>query len=402
MFKSNSPTVELDFPRNDHAPAIAEFVPVPLPACGSRTISRTRILIGFAAVYAASLLLLLWIGLRPAIPLSFLPKVVLIGAPVAVCALYVESLLETRGRAVKVLAAGLLAVAILLWYRHYVLYCVLAALFLPYTRAVRWSGSAFKSIGFALVALVIGFGAVWNLNYLVAAASHGRLHDAPLLEFDRWIYSLLSGVPGDAAGMFPLIHSPAAVKVFENAYVVLFPEMVLTVAALGLRSRAGELERFLLAFFASYGIAVVVFLAYPVVGPPIYRPETFSVAFHDSLTRQLMQGMASEYRNAVERTALNGFGYFVAIPSLHVIDAIVLQWYLRKSPVLAYCFLPINIAIALSTVVLGYHYSVDVVAGGGVAALVIRVAEGPRLKLPSIRPEVKHIRVRPHDQIPRP
>ena len=112
----------------------------------------------------------------------------------------------------------------------------------------------------------------------------------------------------------------------------------------------------------------------------ISSSETFSAAFDNSLTRALMSGMASEYRNCIQGAALNGFGYFVAIPSLHVIDAIVLQWYLRKSPVLSYCFLPINLAVALSTLVLGYHYSVDFIAGIAVAALVIRIAEGASLK----------------------
>jgi membrane-associated phospholipid phosphatase len=83
-----------------------------------------------------------------------------------------------------------------------------------------------------------------------------------------------------------------------------------------------------------------------------------------------MDGMASEYTASLQRTSVNGFGYFVAIPSLHVALAVVLQAMLRFSPGHFWAFLPVNLVLALSTVLLGYHYLIDVVAGVALGILV--------------------------------
>jgi hypothetical protein len=354
-----------------------KLFPSDLIACDAGEISRARFVAFVAAAYGCSLVAVRSIGLRPAIPFTFLTRVVLVNAPIAICAVYIEAMLEHRREGIRILVGALLAVATLLWCQAGPIYLVAALLF-PYTRAVRWNTSAVRSISFGLIALVIAQGTVSNLNYLAAAATPVRLHDRTLLEFDRSVYSLLRGDDVKAAGMFPLITDKTTVKLFENAYVILFPEIILVVVVLSLKGRAGQLERFLLARFASYGIAVIVFLLYPVVGPPIYRPETFSAAFGDSLTREIMTGMATEYHSTVTRSALNGLAYFIAVPSLHVIEAVLMQWFLWESRLMRYCFLPINLMIVLSTVVLGYHYIADLVAGLAVAAFMIRVFDWPR------------------------
>jgi membrane-associated phospholipid phosphatase len=131
-----------------------------------------------------------------------------------------------------------------------------------------------------------------------------------------------------------------------------------------------DLTAFLRTFFTCYVMGVLVFAIYPVVGPCIAFPESFHPQFHGTLTFRLMEGMASEYTASLQRASVNGFGYFVAIPSLHVALAVVMQAMLRFSPIHFWAFLPINVVVAASTVILGYHYLIDMMAGVALGALV--------------------------------
>ena len=88
-------------------------------------------------------------------------------------------------------------------------------------------------------------------------------------------------------------------------------------------------------------------------------------------TYGLMQKMATEFLAVKASQPVNGFGYFVAMPSLHVAVAVVLQATWRHRPVRFWSFLPVNLAVCASTVVLGYHYLLDLPGGVALAGLVL-------------------------------
>ena len=69
---------------------------------------------------------------------------------------------------------------------------------------------------------------------------------------------------------------------------------------------------------------------------------------------------------------MTGFGYFVALPSLHVAMAVLLQFTIRqRSQIGAWVVAPINILLIASTFVLGYHYLADVPGGVGLAMAAV-------------------------------
>jgi membrane-associated phospholipid phosphatase len=76
-----------------------------------------------------------------------------------------------------------------------------------------------------------------------------------------------------------------------------------------------------------------------------------------------MRLMADEYRQVQSGGALTGFGYFVALPSLHVAAAILLQTTMRPWPWIYWTWAPVTVLLILSTVILGYHYVIDLPAG---------------------------------------
>jgi membrane-associated phospholipid phosphatase len=115
--------------------------------------------------------------------------------------------------------------------------------------------------------------------------------------------------------------------------------------------------------FGAYAIGLAMFAAFPAVGPPIYVPASFKSEWSGTFTAHLMTAMAGEYRQLQTGGQLNGFGYFVAFPSLHVAAAVILQRCMREAPWLYWTWAPVTALLILSTVVLGYHYLLDVPAG---------------------------------------
>jgi membrane-associated phospholipid phosphatase len=73
-----------------------------------------------------------------------------------------------------------------------------------------------------------------------------------------------------------------------------------------------------------------------------------------------MEQMATEYRAVVSHGRLNGFGYFVAPPSLHALVAVFVLGAVRRAPLLFWFLLPITSLLVGSTFLLGYHYLLDV------------------------------------------
>jgi membrane-associated phospholipid phosphatase len=115
--------------------------------------------------------------------------------------------------------------------------------------------------------------------------------------------------------------------------------------------------------YTKFRTVPLVFLVYPTVGPCIFAPALFRETFHGTLTWGFMERMASEYAAVVQGRTANGTAYFVALPSLHVAMAVVLQLAVRPSPAHFWLLMPVNGLLAASTVLLGYHYVLDLPAG---------------------------------------
>jgi membrane-associated phospholipid phosphatase len=91
--------------------------------------------------------------------------------------------------------------------------------------------------------------------------------------------------------------------------------------------------------------------------------------YQGTLTYQLLQGTVLGFEAIKRGLVEGGVAYFIALPSMHVSVATFLQVLLRPYRFLFWIFLPINILIIISTVILGYHYFLDVPAGIIVAML---------------------------------
>ncbi len=331
-----------------------------------------RLVVGAALVYLLTLLAMLGVGMRPSLPLSFVPVLLLTNVPLAYAMLRLPMLGAQvgQGGASRAAAAAFGAIAVVappllpgLW--RWLWLVIPLALF----EIARGRLGRFGDWGRVLLVLFFGYGAVWNLNYL-AAAFAPEIHDATFLRIDRALYVAALGAAQDGP-LFPALRSAFAVDALQGAYTLLFSELFVVVGLLIVRGE--NLPRFFATTFCIYLFGIGVFVVYPVVGPHLaYYPELVHPEWLDTEPfGRFMAGWAAEFRSARAFETHNGFGYFVGLPSLHVAMAIWLQLSLRSSPLHFWMGLPVNLAMTASTFLLGYHWMADAVAAAFAVAAVL-------------------------------
>jgi len=232
----------------------------------------------------------------------------------------------------------------------------------------------------SLLMIGLGYARVFALNELCASLTVHTIRDAILRDIDLAIYRWLLHTPADGAGIFPLIRHPLLLLYLENAHQCMFIGIPLVV--LVLHSSEGEPRAFICALFICYLVALLIFLLFPTIGPTLADPNLFSKAYEHTQTYATMRQTAAEYMALQAGGALMGFGYFVALPSLHVAVAVLVQVFLYRSRAHFWLFLPINVLVVPATVALGYHYLLDVPAGVLLACAVLAVPAGYRARMP--------------------
>ncbi len=211
-----------------------------------------------------------------------------------------------------------------------------------------------------------------NVNYLLAhIIPLSAFQDPSLKAFDVWFYSLFAHKPVEYAGLFPMVHDATLLRILDNAYDKLFAEIILVLILVCKNENLRGTKEFLLQYMGLYALGVITFMIYPVFQPTVYFPESVNAALTHGTSLIYISKIGEDYHSAVAGGGpLNGYAYFIGLPSLHVMLALFLQIRLRPYPVLFRVLLPLNIAIVLSTFLLGYHYILDV----GAACLFMAVA----------------------------
>lgn len=364
-----------DMTGDGRTPADAVACTGPRPATGSSGLGR--VCLWLAVPYALSLATLRVSGVPATMPWEYLLPFTGIAVPYAYCLARLLLALDTRlpARASVVAIVGLvlgiggLAALPQLGEGHLAILAVFYGLLLFDVR--RLPRGYFQGLALALVALVLGLGTVCNVNYLLAPEIAGRLNDPALMRLDLVFYRWIFGRPTAYQSLFPLVDGRTSFHLLETAYHVLFAELFVVMLALLWSGR--DVGRFLRALFLAYFTGLIVFAAYPAVGPCIHYPETFRSEFTSSATHHLMQKLAVEFGAATARAPVNGIAYFIAMPSLHTALAVLCQCFLGGMGLLYWTFLPVNVAVVVSTVALGYHYVVDIPAGILLGLVVARL-----------------------------
>jgi hypothetical protein len=197
----------------------------------------------------------------------------------------------------------------------------------------------------AIVAWMFTLYSILGRLGIEAAGQH--TFDAALAKIDR---SLFGFDPGNEVQRFL---TPARVELFAAIYACFIPYIHLSLF-LNLEARGGEnRDRFLTAWTLLYAVSYLGYLFVPAMGPAAFPLEHESVALQGGYFLRLVQS-----------TVAASGGLFGAFPSLHVGCSLFLccsDW--DRDRLRSLMYVPIVLGIYAATIVLRYHYVIDLIAG---------------------------------------
>jgi hypothetical protein len=341
----------------------------PLEGTRSSGVSLGLVLAALSALYVVSLVGLWRIDRVPPLPVTFVWFLIFVCLPIACSAVFLFALLQRSTKPGSLWSRGPLVASCLLVGTLTVYLADQRLLWIGLAVVLGWltrrnvNLARLTRLVVAVATVTVGYGCVWNLNYLAAAFTANRLRDPLLVTLDAYVYGKILPAYAGFESLFPLTENGVAFRLLENAYAILFPQIMLVIMVLAATRSSTAIAHWIMVFFTAYFAGIIMFLAFPAVGPPIYAPSSFREAWHGTQTHDFMLAMATEFQQARAGGNLSGFGYFVAVPSLHAAAAVIVQWTLRDWRPLFWATLPATCLLILSTFVLGYHYLIDVAAG---------------------------------------
>jgi hypothetical protein len=259
-----------------------------------------------------------------------------------ICALIVGVALFSAGRltiewSTVWLGAVLLGVIVVVWLNLY---------FVP-GKPAEWFVAEVLFVTFAMVLLT---------NVLVpmqygALAMGAPYADPWLAKADAW---LRVSVPATTAWTWahPWISRLATVTYFTFA-----PQMLLTLLILAVLRDRDQLWEFAFHFH----VCLIVTIAALAVWPAVHAPAYYGFKPTIDMTRTIAQ-IKSFHQGTTSVVRFDDLDGLVSFPSFHVAGALLVTWAFRHRRRIFIPLIVLNTGLALSTVITGEHYVVDVLA----------------------------------------
>lgn len=233
--------------------------------------------------------------------------------------------------------------------------------------AVAWALA--RRPGWAWAPHVRGVAVIATMFTLYSTLGHAAFDAIPWLAdpaLDAADRALLAG--RSPSLMFAGDPGPRTVEFLSFFYAAFIPYLYMSIL-LGLAGRPpGERDEFVTAFAVLYALSFLGYLFLPARGPIVQMAAEFPAALNGGFF----------HRTVVQSVDSLG-GPHGAFPSLHMGASFLAAWFdLRHRNLLrGLIYVPLVALIAAATIVLRYHWVVDLVAGVALALLAHRVA--PRL-----------------------
>ena len=224
---------------------------------------------------------------------------------------------------------------------------------------------------------VLGFSLVVLWNDVIVSVRYFATSDALLASIDR---ALMFGSSVRDVSAW-CARFPRFIVVADYVYFLMFRVMaagvILLILDRGLRRGLRAIGTILLAYY----IAMAIFFVIPGKGPYLGDDGHFA-AFSGALSTVVYQKLLIEQAGALWHhgpgAAIQG-GYYIAFPSMHIVQPLIVACFLRHRPRLFTVLCTYLIALAVAIVVLDWHYLVDILGGIAVAYVALRLCgENPR------------------------
>lgn len=200
----------------------------------------------------------------------------------------------------------------------------------------------------------------------VSAALAMPLQDNALAAIDRWM-----GIDWVAMAFWFRAH-PELSRLLCDAYGSILWQPLLLIGFLGLADPE-RLRRMMTAQTITLAATIIGFFLVPALGP--YAHFNFTRAdFPDAvnLTPWIQPGLIEALREGSRKVVFEGI---VSFPSYHAATSILYAFGWIVVPVIGVPCVILNLVMLISTVPIGGHYIVDIIAGAAVALVSIRLAD---------------------------
>jgi hypothetical protein len=185
----------------------------------------------------------------------------------------------------------------------------------------------------------------------LGVAAMPYLLDAPLAQIDRWLFGT------DPSLFLQRYLTPGRVEFFSFIYGAFIPYIYLSMALGCLGRPPFERDQFLTGWVFTYAISYLGYLFLPARGPVVHHAADYTVSLAGGYFYQLV------LRGVDASGGLQG-----AFPSLHVGGSLYLCLFdLKTNRLRGLTYLPMVLLIYIATLILRYHYVIDLIVGTAIA-----------------------------------
>ncbi|WDP92238.1 MAG: phosphatase PAP2 family protein [Desulfobacter sp.] len=184
--------------------------------------------------------------------------------------------------------------------------------------------------------------------------------DPVLSALDRLIF--MGGSPVVFLSQFA---TPKVVEAFSIAYGGFIPYLYFSIFLCLLGREADERAVFVTALTLTYALSFLGYLLVPAKGPVVFMANAFDAALRGGF-----------FHGLVLKTIENAGGPHGAFPSLHIGATWFICFYeIRRGQLRGLLYIPLALGIFFATMLLRYHYFIDLAAGFAIASFSVVAAE---------------------------
>jgi PAP2 superfamily len=291
---------------------------------------------------------------------------------------------EQRDLVVRTLVGALAGSAVAAFFSpNYVLpdYLCLAGLGIAAANVRRVSASSRRLLTDIVIVSALFVSASYVFTIVKALLfTVGTIEDQSLIDFEEAVFGVALHRPVAA---WAAKHTWAAVA-SDNVYFRLFEHMTLTslfLVGMGLRR---ERTRLWCALAICYLLGGPAYYLIPGVGPRFFEADHYEFLRQLPLiSNPIQNALFMNTRSIAEGRPLplQVYSYLACMPSLHMAHEFVLLYYARHSKVFFAVSLVFTAATCVAILVLGWHYSIDILGGALLAAVAIGIVRISRDRL---------------------
>jgi membrane-associated phospholipid phosphatase len=156
---------------------------------------------------------------------------------------------------------------------------------------------------------------------------------------------------------------PVLSRLITLTYFSFAPQLLLTVLALAALRERERLWEFAFHFHVCLIVTIAALALWPAVCAPAYYGYRPTIDMTHLIAQ--IKGFHDGTMTVLRFNDLEGL---VSLPSFHVAGAMLVTWAFRHRPKVLIPLIVLNTGLAISTVLTGEHYAVDILAAGPLVA----------------------------------